>query len=103
MPCVVFVKNSKNLMIVRSKWCQKINDAENRNFGSRPGEKMKIFFSSNRKAEPNFQLDAVDLDVFDENMAACACYHGYVLRNCGKASTCQFIVRSSLTSKLIGD
>lgn len=81
MPCVVYLQRSKGLIVVKSAWCDKINDAKSINSGLHPGRKRKIFFSPEKKAKADFQMEPKT--VFDGNIAAC--YFGFVLRNCGKS------------------
>lgn len=81
MPCIVLLKSSKNVLVVKGKWCEKLNVAENRNGGLSSSELMKIFFSPDETIKPNFDLEAAN--EFDETKTAC--YYGYVLGDYGRA------------------
>lgn len=80
MPCVVYLADSKEILIVKSAWCQNIDTADNRNGGLRPGEEMIIFVSPNKTDTADFELEPKL--VYDASIAAC--YYGFVLQHCGK-------------------
>lgn len=82
MPCVVclYLCDGEKIIIVKAAWCQRIDEADTINHGSRPGDMMIFFFSPNKSEKPNFDLSAEDF--FDETINAC--YDGFVLGEFGK-------------------
>lgn len=80
MPCVVFLRDSQETIIVKKAWCQCNNGADIINCGTRPGELVKIFYSPNKREKPNFGLE----NRWDFNGTVAACYFGFILDNFGK-------------------
>lgn len=79
MPCVVLLRQSKKILIVKSVWVQDLNGAKNRNEGKSRGV-LKIFFSPDKSRKPDFQMRSAA--VF--HPAKTACYVGFILKICGK-------------------
>lgn len=79
MPCVVLTDEIK---IVKSEWVEKVNSAESRISGIPPNVLVKIFHSSNKHQQPNFQLEPQE----DEDLEQGDSYveYGYVLKICGE-------------------
>lgn len=80
MPCCVLLKNSDDMIIVKSAWCEKLNKAASRIHGCHPWEMMKIFYSPDRTKRANFHLQVMRTFI-DTRMA---CYYGFVVKICGK-------------------
>lgn len=80
MPCVVLLRDSPEIIVVKSVWCKSTNEADTINFGNRPSELVKVFYSPNKKDKPDFNLQ--EPDTFDNTIAAC--YFGFILDNFGK-------------------
>lgn len=79
MPCCVLLKNSGEIIILKSAWCEKLNKAESRIHGCRPWEMVKIFYSPDKKKRADFRLQI--MKTFHHNRMAC--YYGYVMKICG--------------------
>lgn len=85
MPSVVLLKHSRKIIVVKKTWCQGSNNADIINFGTRPGESVKIFFSPlDEKARADFEVQT--RENFIDNVAAC--YDGFVLDNFGRQYFC---------------
>lgn len=80
MPCVVSLRFSRQIIVVKNTWCQKNFEADTVNYGSRPGKITKIFFSPDKSERPNFALKARK----NFNISIAACYYGCVLDYFGK-------------------
>lgn len=79
MPCVVDLEYGGEI-IMKSTWCENFIDAELVNGGYNTDKKMKIFYSPNKVAKPNFQLEP--REEFNDNIAAV--YYGYILEVFGE-------------------
>lgn len=80
MPCCVLLECTKEILVVKDSWCEKVNGADIRNGGCGPSDSMKIFYSPNKKRRADFSLETSPN--FDAD--ATTCYDGFVIYICGK-------------------
>lgn len=78
--CVVRLKNSTELFVLKTTWCEGMHSAQVKFYGNRSTRLRTIFYSPNELSQPDFSLDIADEFCSKDT----ACYKGYVVSTFGE-------------------